>query len=266
VTDQPTEPPPPGPLPDAVVRYAEHPDGVLDLHLPTGKPRGHVVLVHGGFWRSAWDRTHTRPFASALRDEGYLVASPEYRRTGAAPDRLGGWPRTGQDVLTVVARLPELLSAAAVAGPDPSGGPTVVVGHSAGGHLALWLASERLPVDRVVALAPVGDLRHGHRHFLGAGAVEELLGGTPGQLPERYDEADPAVRLRTPPGSEVVVVHGSADEPVPLANSDWARGLGHVDLRVLDGVDHMALVDPGSGAWPAVLAAVEGARATACHP
>jgi acetyl esterase/lipase len=253
-------------LPDAVVRYAEHPDGLLDLHLPSERPRGRVVLLHGGFWRSAWDRTHIRPFASALRDEGYLVASPEYRRTGAAPDRLGGWPRTGHDVRTVVSRLPELLTAAAVSRPDRSRGPTVVVGHSAGGHLALWLASERLQVDLVVALAPVGDLRHGHRHSLGSGAVEQLLGGTPGQLPERYDEADPAVRLRTPPGRQVVVVHGAADESVPLGNSDWARGLRHVDLRVLDGVDHMALVDPASCAWPAVLAAVEGARGEPGHP
>jgi acetyl esterase/lipase len=239
------------PLPDAVVRYADHPDGLLDLHLPTGPPVATVVLVHGGFWRQEWDRTHTRPVADALRREGFLVATPEYRRTGGD----GGWPATCEDVRLAVERLPELLSGLGV----PVAASTYVVGHSAGGHLALWLASEKLGLDRVVALAPVGDLRDGFARDLDGGAVRDLIGGSPEEFPHRYAAADPATRLRVDPGVPVAVLQGTADRQVPAANAAWARDLPHVDLRLLEGVDHFELMTPGSPAWPEVLAAVTNA-------
>lgn len=249
----------PAPPPDAVVRYADHPDGLLDVYVPpggSGRP-GTVVLIHGGFWRAEHDRLHLRPLAAALRGQGFVVAVPEYRRTGADRDRSGGWPRTAEDVREVVARLPELLDRAGTQHP----GPTYVVGHSAGGHLALWLASEPLGVDRVVALAPVGDLRDAYARDLGEGAVLALLGGGPDEHPERYAEADPAVRLRTRPlavpGPRIVVLHGTEDVQVPLGNSDWAVGLDDVDLIHLEGADHFDLIDPTSETWPAVLAALE---------
>ena len=76
--------------PDAVLRYGDHPDQVLDLHLPptTDAPAPVVLLLHGGFWRQTYDRTHTRPIAQALAAEGWAVVTPEYRRTGGD----GGWP------------------------------------------------------------------------------------------------------------------------------------------------------------------------------
>jgi acetyl esterase/lipase len=242
------------PLPDAVLRYGDHPDAVVDLHVPAASPRGTVVVVHGGFWRSEYDRTHTRPVADALRRAGFLVASPEYRRTGAHGDRRGGWPQTPTDVRDAVTRLPGLLAGLGL----PLVRPLVLLGHSAGGHLVLWLAAEGVDVDRVVALAPVGDLRDAFDRDLDGGAVRELLGGGPDEHPRRYADADPSVRLADPPDCELVVVHGSADRQVPLANSGWARPLDHVELRVLDGVDHFAVVVPESDAWPAVLAAVTG--------
>lgn len=246
----------PAARPDAVLRYADHPDGLVDLHLPEGEPRGLLVLVHGGFWRAEHDRTHTRPMADDLRRKGFAVATPEYRRTGAVGSRLGGWPRTFEDVRAAVARLPDLLAGLGVA----PGGATSVLGHSAGGHLALCLAAAELPLSRVVALAPVGDLRDAWARDLDAGAVRDLMGGGPEELPEEYDAADPAVRLAAPPACEVVVLHGTADDKVPLANSDWATHLDHVDLRVLDGADHFDLIDPESAAWAAVLEALEVVR------
>ncbi len=242
------------PWPDAVVRYAEHPDAVIDLHLPEGTPEGTVVLVHGGFWRAEYDRAHTRPAAAALRSSGLLVASPEYRRTGASGDRAGGWPRTLTDVREAVTRLPALLTGLGL----PLVRPVTLVGHSAGGHLVLWLAAEGVDVERVVALAPVGDLRDAFDRDLDGGAVRALLGGSPAEHPSRYAEADPAVRLADAPGCDVVVVHGSADRHVPVANSAWAGSLPHVDLRVLEGVDHFAVMVPQSAAWPSVVAAVTG--------
>ena len=240
------------PLPDVVVRYADHPDGILDLHLPTGEPETTVVLVHGGFWRSEYDRTHTRPVADALRREGFLVATPEYRRTGATGDRAGGWPATCEDVRMAVERLPGLLTGLGL--PVPAS--TYAVGHSAGGHLVLWLASEGMELERVVALAPVGDLRDAFSRDLDGGAVLALVGGTPDEVPHRYAAADPATRLRVDPRLPLVVVHGTEDRQVPLENSGWADALPHVELRTLDGVDHFALMTPGSPAWPAVLDAV----------
>jgi acetyl esterase/lipase len=241
----------PADLPDAVLRYAPHPDGIVDVHAPDdGQAHPLVVLVHGGFWRVAFDRTHTRPLATALRNEGLVVATPEYRRVGGG----GGWPTTAEDVDAAVAALPGLLEGIGLATTT-----TTLVGHSAGGHLVLWLANQSHPVDRVVGLAPVGDLRAAAHDHLGDDATQALLGGDPEAVPQRYDAADPATRFETRPGCQVVVVHGAQDTNVPVANS---RGLaarhGFVDLRELPGADHFALIDPGSAAWPAVLSAVRG--------
>lgn len=238
-------------LPDAVVRYAPHDDGLVDVHLPASRgPAPLLVLVHGGFWKQAYDRVHTRPLAEALAREGFVVATPEYRRVGG----LGGWPATLDDVDTVVGAAPSLVRGLGV---EVSG--TTVVGHSAGGHLALWLANQHHDLDLVVALAPVGDLTAAARAGLGDGATQALLGGEPDEVPDRYAAADPMARLAARPGCPVRVVHGSDDEDVPVALSEsLATAHPFVDLRVLDGVGHMALVDPASTAWPAVLEAVTG--------
>ncbi|MFT4010278.1 MAG: alpha/beta hydrolase [Nocardioidaceae bacterium] len=240
----------PGPSPDRVLRYAGHDDGIVDLHLPASlsvgqsadRPAPLLVLIHGGFWRAEWDRTHTRPMAAALRDLGYLVVTPEYRRTGAG----GGWPATFDDVGRATAAIPVLLGEA-----DIEVTTTTVVGHSAGGHLALWLANEGLPLDRVVALAPVGDLQDAYARDLDGGAVRDLFGGAP------RDDADPAQRLREDPGCPVIVLHGTADLQVPVENSrGWASTNPFVELRILDGAEHFGLIDPTSTVWPEVVAAV----------
>jgi acetyl esterase/lipase len=244
-------------LPDAVVRYADHPGGLVDLHLPGSASRGLVVVVHGGFWRLEWDRRHTRPMAEALRILGYVVATPEYRRTGATGEAAGGWPHTLHDVRDAVTHLPGLLDELGVTAP----GPVTLVGHSAGGHLALWLASEEgLGVDRVVALAPVGDLLDAEARGLDDGAVRALLGGSSTEHPERYAAADPARRLAAPAPTrpEIVVLHGTADQHVPAANSAWAEAADGVTLRRLDGVGHFELIDPEEPVWSEVLAALGG--------
>lgn len=241
----------PAPLPDAVVRYAAHEDGVVDVYLPPGEgPHPLVVVVHGGFWKQEYDRRHSRPMASALRDAGWVVAVPEYRRVGGR----GGWPATARDVAAAVDALPSLLGGLGVR----TGGLSLV-GHSAGGHLVLWLASERVPADRVVALAPVGDLEAAARDGLGGGATQALLGGSPEQVPHTYAAADPMARLvDADPSTEILVLHGASDSVVPVQHS---RGLAErhpqVDLRVLD-AEHFELIDPRAPVWPDVLAAVSG--------
>jgi acetyl esterase/lipase len=242
----------PAPPPDAVVRYAAHDDGLIDVHLPAGpsQPRPLVVYVHGGFWRQQWDRRHGRPLAEALVAQGYVIALPEYRRVGGA----GGWPVTCEDVDAALTALPSLLDGLGVRTTT-----TTLVGHSAGGHLVLWLANQAHRVDRVVALAPVGDLRMAAALGMGAGAAVDFLGGMPDEVPEAYDAADPATRMRTRPQCDVVVVHGDADDAVPVESS---RGLksafGWIDYRELPDTDHAAVIDPLSGVWPQVLDAVSG--------
>jgi acetyl esterase/lipase len=233
--------------PDIVVRYAEHADGIVDVHLPPGGSGPLLLLVHGGFWRAEWDRTHTRPLADAFRQEGFVVATPEYRRTGAG----GGWPWTFDDVGNAAASLPVLLDDLSIETTT-----TTVIGHSAGGHLALWLANEGLPLDRVVALAPVGDLVDAYERDLDDGAVRDLL-GTP------FAAADPSRRLLSDPGCPVVVLHGDEDVQVPVQNSlGWAAENPFVDLRMLEGVEHFALIDPESAVWPEVLRAVTSSLPT----
>jgi acetyl esterase/lipase len=246
VMTRPSEPP------DAVLRYATHEDGLIDVHLPPGppEPRPLVCYVHGGFWRQQWDRRHGRPLANALVEQGYVVALPEYRRVGGG----GGWPTTADDVDAAFAALPDLLAGLGVVTTR-----ITLVGHSAGGHLVLWLANQAHPVDRVVALAPVGNLRKAAEYGMGGGATVELLGGTPEQLPEVYDAADPATRMRRRPSCEVVVVHGDADQAVPVESSRGLRArFDWLDYRELPGVDHFAVIDPLSTAWPEVVDAIAG--------
>lgn len=240
--------------PDAVVRYADHADGVIDLHLPaTRGPHPLLVLVHGGFWKQAYDRRHTRPMSAALAAAGYVVAVPEYRRVGDGGT--GGWPTTAEDVAAAVTALPGLLDGLGIATTS-----TTCLGHSAGGHLVLWLAARGIGVgegDRVVGLAPVADLRAAARAGLGDDAVQALLGGSPEEAPQAYDEADPMTLLGPEPACEIAVVHGSDDDIVPVRIS---RGLAErhpfVKLHELAGVDHFAVIDPQSTAWPEVLGAL----------
>lgn len=213
------------------------------------------MLIHGGFWHADYDRLHMRPLANALAVEGFVVASPEYRRIGGTGDLAGGWPTTFDDIAAVMESLPRLLGGLGVEVER-----TTVMGFSAGGQLALWLANEAHPVDRVIGLAPVGDLRAAAAAHLGDDAVPALLGGSPSQVPDLYDAVDPATRLATRPPCDVVVIHGVDDHVVPVDNS---RGLGakhpFVVIRELEGVEHFALIDPLSSSWPAVRAAAAGA-------
>lgn len=239
--------------PDAVLRYGDSGEAVTDLRLPlraaADPPAPLAVLVHGGFWREEYDRRHTRPMADALAAAGWAVAAPEYRRTGRDG---GGWPGTFDDVAAALAALPAGVGAVAPGAVDV--GRVVLVGHSAGGQLALWAAAAAgvrpAGLTGVLALAPVADLGAAWRLDLDGGAVRALLGGGPDDVPDRYAAVDP-VRLPAPP-VPVVVLHGAEDEQVPLALSEsYARHTG-ARLEILPGVGHFGLIDPRSRAWPRV--------------
>ncbi|WP_406218721.1 alpha/beta hydrolase [Streptomyces decoyicus] len=235
--------------PDRTVAYGPHPDQIVDLYVPravdgaraeaAGGPL--VVLLHGGFWRAAYDRRHLSPLAADLARRGLPVALAEYRRVGAG----GGAPRTFEDVTAGIA---------AAVREAPGGGEVVLVGHSAGGHLALLAAARPgTPVSRVLAVSPVADLARAHALGLSDGAVAELIGPGPG-LADRIAAADPA--CRPPAGVPVTILHGTDDPDVPLDLSRRyaARSPATTDLRELPGVGHYAPVTPGSPSCHTLLA------------
>jgi acetyl esterase/lipase len=236
------------PGPDLVVRYGEHEDQVADVRLPPGDVDAVLFLLHGGFWRQAFDRTHLAPLAVALARQGLAVVTPEYRRVGGA----GGWPATFDDVRTCCARLPALLGEAA---PGTAGRRVVLAGHSAGGHLALWAAAVAPPegLTAVVGLAAVADLRQADRDGLGEQAAAALLGVDAD--PRRWAAADP-VQLPAP-AVPVTLIHGRRDTVVPLGQA-YAYRTAHPAARILEpDVGHFAPIDPTSPAslahlWPAL--------------
>lgn len=218
-----------------------------------------MILLHGGFWRVEYDRTHTAPMAADLAARGYLVAQLEYRRTGQPG---GGWPGTFDDVAAGISALPSLVGRAAPQRRRVPELPVLLVGHSAGGHLALWYASAgtfRVGVRGVLALAPVSDLAEAYRLDLDGGAVAALLGGGPDAVPDRYAATDPGMHVPAP--LPCVIVHGTLDEQVPATMSrryvSRARAAGgEVRLMELAEAEHFGLIDPQARAWLAVLEAL----------
>jgi acetyl esterase/lipase len=241
-----------------VHRYGDDRSQLGELFLPAradGLPV--AVLLHGGFWRDAYDRSLMDGLCDDLARSGWAAWNLEYRRVGGG----GGWPET---FLDVAAGIDELL---VLAGRELDLGVVVTIGHSAGGHLALWAAARpglprevpgaqpRVRVSQAVAQAGAVDLVEAARLRLGRGAAEELLRVSPGEAPERYALASPAARL--PLGVPQLVVHGGRDEIVPAAMSrayarDATAAGDRVDLVVHDELGHFEHLDPRSPAWTTV--------------
>lgn len=235
--------------------YGEAPSQFGLLWLPVAtEPVPLVMLIHGGCWLSDYGVEHIQPLASTLVRGGYAVWAPEYRRVG---EYGGGWPGTFDDLRAALAASPTLKPGRIDAT------RTVLAGHSAGGHLALWLATRDQPlaadvtVVGAVGLAPITDLSayralHDESGNRCAGAVAQLLDGDPQTVPERYREASPA--LAGDSGLRLQLLHGSADDVVPLAQS---RDMPNAGLEVLEGAGHYDLIHPGTQAFPALLRAIE---------
>lgn len=231
-------------------RYGPDPSQVADLHLPDGPgPHPVAVLLHGGHWSTRFGKLVCRPLARDLASRGWAVWNLEYRRLGTGRGGGGGWPTTFEDVAGGIDAL------ATVAAPlDLS--RVLLVGHSAGGQLALWAASRpSLPADavgsgprvvasRVVALAPVTDLDRSGR------SAQWLMGGPPDAEPERWAQADP-VRAGGP-GLPVLVVHPTADATVPVELSRIYAATTGATLVETAGA-HRDPIDPTSVAWAAAL-------------
>ena len=253
----------PRPSADHRIAYGSDPSQFGDLRLPQGNgPHPVVVVIHGGCWYSEYDLNHLASFCDSLTRLGVATWSLEYRRIGSTR---GGWPSTfedvagGTDYLRVLAQTYSLNLKR-----------VIVIGHSSGGQLALWLGSRAhipkdgplyspnpLPVQGIVSLAGITDLRK-YSSSCG-GAVRKLLGGSPEELPLRYQQTSPIELL--PIGVTQVLIHGSRDQIVPADFSkDYettAKTKGDdVRLTLIEKADHFELIAPHSSAWPALVESV----------
>jgi acetyl esterase/lipase len=231
-----------------------------ELRIPAGGgPHPAAIVIHGGYWRARYDLRHIGHLCEALTREGVATWSLEYRRIGNPG---GGWPGTFDDVKAGAGHLKRIRDKNVSDARRLDLEKVVVLGHSAGGHLALWLAKQKaLALRGVAPLAPVADLRRAWELKLSNNVVEEFLGGSPEQAPERYRSASPAEIV--PLGVRQRVIHGAADDVVPVAMSRGyvaaARAKGDdATLAEPAGMGHFELIDPRSAAWPVVRDAVRG--------
>jgi len=234
--------------------YGTDPSQFGELTIPeeTGKAPV-VVLIHGGFWKTAFDLDLMRPPAADLNERGYATWNIEYRRVG---ESLGGYPNT---LLDVAAAVDWLASSEQVARLDLD--RVAVVGHSAGGHLALWVATRDLaPTGRpgadpsiapqlAIGLAAVVDLAEAAELYLGSGAVQNLLGGELASVPDHYAAAQPDLAGTA---ASIVLIHGELDDTVPVSQSLGAAESGALVIQI-PGADHFDVIDPSHDAWVPVI-------------
>jgi acetyl esterase/lipase len=235
----------PASAPDALFAYGPDGQQVADVRFPrpSAVDRPLLVLVHGGFWRPAYDRAHVGPMAEALAAAGWPTVTPEYRRIPGRPDLAIGDIHAA---VRAIAGRPELTR--------QGDERVVLVGHSAGGHLALHAAATiQAPYTPagVLALAPVADLRRGQALGLDDDAVGAFLGQDAAARPD----LDPA-RLPAPVGP-VRIVHGTGDGIVPVEVTESYLRHNHRAVLTPVASGHFALIDPRSAAWSTVLRALD---------
>jgi len=228
---------------DTVTSYGTDPSHFGEWRLPNGNgPFPVVMLIHGGCWLDAFNLRYMGHLADALTDKGFATYNIEYRRVGQDG---GGYPGTLHDIRNAFSAIPHHADAFQLDMND-----ITVTGHSAGGHLALWLASETDSIRAVVGLAAITDIE---LYARGDGSCN--------QGAQRFlGDADPTPgnpAKRNAPTSTVQLISGSEDSLVPASYGDaysLAFGSRHI---VIKKAGHFDLVAPQSGAWKTVLKAFD---------
>jgi acetyl esterase/lipase len=234
------------------VAYGADAGQFAELSLPSGRPKGIVVVIHGGFWKAAYDLSLGRPLAASLVEHGWVAWNIEYRRVGNG----GGAPQTLDDVAAAIDALADR--------PLPRD-RVIALGHSAGGHLATWAASRgrfdswptKVELTGVVSQAGVLDLWSAYADQLGGGAVRAFLGHPPGPGDMPLDPLQ-----QTPLDVPVHCVHAVDDDTVPIAQSrTYVRAAteagASATLTEVEG-DHYTVIDPGTDAWTQTLTILDG--------
>ncbi|MBM3761587.1 MAG: alpha/beta hydrolase [Acidobacteria bacterium] len=235
------------PAADLRIPYGKNEFQFGDLRIPSGKgPFPVVVNFHGGYWRAAYNLEHNGHLCEALRAKGIAAWSLEYRRVGNPG---GGWPGTFEDARAGA----EFLKQVAAKHPLDLK-RTIVMGHSAGGHLALYVAHELAWLKGAISLAGVVDLRRGVELKLGREQVKVFMGGTPEEVPDRYKLGSPIERI--PMRCPTVLIHGTKDTVVPPEISERyaaaARKAGDKVKLDLTPNGHFELIDPLTPDWKVV--------------
>ena len=236
-------------LKSATLPYGTDDAQHLTLSWPAdvASPRGIVALIHGGYWRSNLYASLMDPLAASLLENGWAVANIEYRRGASGP-----WPAPLEDCRQALGLVETVRRESSIHG------PTISIGHSVGGQLAILSADL---ADAVVALAPVTDAERTYNEALGENAAHEYFGISPAESPGIYRQAS-AVRqlpIRTP----TLLIHGANDSRVPIGHSlDYlhaAQAAGSpVVLREYEELSHLEDIDPLAPHWPDVLTWIAG--------
>ncbi len=249
--------------PDDAYAYGDHPQQFGELYLPPTRAQHPViVLIHGGCYQAAYNLKPISSLAKALADQGFAVWNIEYRRQ----DTGGGYPRMFLDVAQATDYLRQISAL------HPLNLAQVIsVGHSAGGHLALWLAARHklpassrlhtaaaLPIHGVVALAAVASPTLALEQGLCSEALPVVMGGTPAAVPAHYQHGSPQALL--PLGRPQTHIVGSEDATMlnnVRAYMAAAQALGdEAELIILPEVGHFEIVSTASPAWQTVQSAI----------
>jgi acetyl esterase/lipase len=249
----------PAPPADHRIAYGRNEFQFGELRLPKGAgPHPVAIVIHGGCWLSQYGLGYMGHVAADLTSAGIATWNIEYRRIG---NEGGGWPGTFEDAGRAADHLRELAKSYPL---DLT--RVVATGHSAGGHLALWLGARRnlpkesplysadaLPLRGLVPLAGISDLRK-----TGTACdreVAQLMGGPAAEKAAIYNLGSPIelLPLRLPQ----VIVQGDSDTIIPVAMAreyvEAAQKKGDaVTLRLIEKAGHFEVVDPNSPAWPAI--------------
>lgn len=273
----------PRPAPDRTIRYGEHERQVVDVYLPQGSgPHPVVVMIHGGCWSAPWDRTLMNQASDDLRRRGIAVWNIDYR----VIEDGSGYPHVFEDAWSAIVRLS--VDGHAL-GLDPQ--RVVAVGHSAGGHLALWYAARLrrwVPPPNVRMIPPTGfkavislgglpDLESAARPP-GSGCGTEVIGQLIGRGRPRWQwrldvsppfpAGDPYADTSVPRigalGVPQVLINGTEDRIIPTHFAEdytqRMRALGDdVRVRFIPRTGHVELIAPESAAWAATVAEIEQA-------
>jgi acetyl esterase/lipase len=240
--------------------YGDDPSQYGELLVPDGESHGVVVVIHGGFWKAAYDLSLGQPLARDLTGRGWVTWNLEYRRVGNGPGGGGGVPKTLDDVAAGIDHLAAMAAEGML--PERSLDRVVTLGHSAGGHLATWAAGRAapaVPVTHVVSQAGVLDLVAADRAGLGGGAVQAFLGHAAGPADAATDPAQ-QVPLAVP----VWCVHAPDDDVVPISQSEryvaLATNAGATAELVEVTGGHFGVIEASSPAWTRIVEVIDGLR------
>lgn len=232
-------------LEDKQLSYGENPLQYGKLYLPesTLTPYPLIIFIHGGCWLNSFDMSHTYPFLTGIVQAGIAVWSLEYRRSG---DYGGGWPGTYEDIKAGI----NYVNSLEQYGVDKDN--FLIIGHSAGGHLALLAGTETSTASGVIAIAPISNIiTYSQGSNTCQAAATQFMGSSYNQNSLAYRQANPAEKT---PHNDTLIFHGTLDDIVPIEQSHLAGA--HTEL--LEGASHFDWIHPGSAGFKRILISAKG--------